>query len=1381
MWRYGWLMLLGGWLSGAGAGELALPPGLQAWVPWVLHRAELCPYLFNARQAQCQWASELHLEIQPGQGRFSQDWQLYHEGWLLLPGDVQSWPRAVQVNGVAGLVVAHQGRPALWLPAGRHAVQGEFVWTRRPEQLPLPSPVGLVHLRLDGVLRPAELDAEGRLWLRDTRQAPVTEADRLELQVFRQIHDTIPLQMQVWLELEVAGRARELTLGPVVAADYLPLALDSPLPVRLEAGQLLRVQVRPGRWRIALTFRHAGGSVTAVARPQAPEPWPETELWVFAAQPQLRTVEVTGAPAIDPQQTLLPAAWRTLPAYRLEPGMQLRLSPQPAGATAQTPTALTLGRELWLDFAGTGYSFRDTWGGYLATAARLELTAPGARLGRVTLAGQPQLITQLPTAATPGVELRRGDLKLSAEGRLETDRSALPALGWNQAAQQLSWELHLPPGWRLLTAWGPDQVPGTWLARWTMWHWFGVLLVAVGLARLWSWPWGILALVTLTLIYHEPHAPHLSWLAVLLGLALRAVVPVTMPRVRLAVQFYVWGALGVLLLLALPFGVQQMRQALYPQLAHPQTTLWSGAINARTPAWEDAALTTAVPASPVVDALPLAEEASPGAGFSPDPADLDQASAQPQQRAYARAQQTYAKKQAAPALALPADARVQTGFGLPTEGQWQHLGQRVALNWTGPVQADEQVHLVLLTPRQARGLYLAQVTLLALLLLALVRSVVGTVRPMSPAPVTLLLACVVLGGGGPHGAQAAESDGTMQPTPELLAELRQRLLEAPRCLPDCASVAHLGLEAQPERLQLNLQINVLETVAVPLPGGVGRWIPARVRLGDNVPLLMRREGQLWALLPAGQHTLQMEGPLPAQRSVQLPLPLLPQVTEVRVQGWQVEGVRENQRAEPVLELVREADAATTQFAALEPSNLPAFVQVERHLQLGLDWRLTTTVRRQSPPGAAILLRIPLLPGEAVISEHLNVVQGLAQVQLAADAAQLSWESTLTPTETLTLTALETESWRETWRLDAGSLWHVALSGLPATHDPGHDWVWQPQPGEQLHLQISRPAAVPGAVLTLESGSLDLAPGQRATDATLKLRIRSSLGTQHRLQLPPQAQLRELRVNDRKQPLRQEATTVVVPISPGVQSVVVQWQQPESLGQHYQTPRLDLGAPLVNAEIRLQVPEDRWVLWTQGPLVGPVVLFWGLLGVLALLALGLGRWVPAPLGGLSWFLLLVVLSALNWLAVAVVVIWLLTLGVRPGIAAWQRAWAFNLAQVGLVALSFLALLTLLVAVKSALLDGPEMHIVGNGSSGHLLRWYQDRAGPEFAQASVFSLPLWGYRLLTLLWALWLSLALLHWLRWGWQQAAAGGLWRQAPARLRNRTLPKPVSEQEGVDE
>jgi hypothetical protein len=47
--------------------------------------------------------------------------------------------------------------------------------------------------------------------------------------------------------------------------------------------------------------------------------------------------------------------------------------------------------------------------------------------------------------------------------------------------------------------------------------------------------------------------------------------------------------------------------------------------------------------------------------------------------------------------------------------------------------------------------------------------------------------------------------------------------------------------------------------------------------------------------------------------------------------------------------------------------------------------------------------------------------------------------------------------------------------------------------------------------------------------------------------------------------------------------------------------------------------------------------------------------------------------------------------------------------------------------------------------------------------VISVPILYYRVLMLAWALWLAVAVLGWLRWGWVAISHDGLWRHKPPR------------------
>jgi hypothetical protein len=90
-------------------------------------------------------------------------------------------------------------------------------------------------------------------------------------------------------------------------------------------------------------------------------------------------------PAVDPQQTTLPEEWRHLPAYAVVQESAMTLSEKRRGDADPAPDELALDRTLWLDFAGTGYTFRDRISGRLSRSWRLDMPLPP--MGRVSVDG----------------------------------------------------------------------------------------------------------------------------------------------------------------------------------------------------------------------------------------------------------------------------------------------------------------------------------------------------------------------------------------------------------------------------------------------------------------------------------------------------------------------------------------------------------------------------------------------------------------------------------------------------------------------------------------------------------------------------------------------------------------------------------------------------------------------------------------------------------------------------------------------------------------------------------------------------------------------------------------------------------------------------------
>lgn len=281
-----------------GVRPLEVPAALEPWIPWVLEGRDPrpCPVdpmasipagsaagldagVGDATDRLCAWPGRLHLELSSVGGRFAQRWQVYAESWVPLPGDAEVWPQDTESAEGPLAVVLREGRPTVKLPPGEYAITGRFDWGQRPEGLPLPPETGLVSLVLDGepVVTPRR-ERDGRLWLGDPGLAGLgEEGDRLRIQVYRRIDDDLPLRLNTRLVLEVAGRARLVTLGPVSLPGGIPLRVQSPIPSRLDADGRLQLQVRPGSWVVELEAQHPG-QVETLTWGLAEPPWPELEI-----------------------------------------------------------------------------------------------------------------------------------------------------------------------------------------------------------------------------------------------------------------------------------------------------------------------------------------------------------------------------------------------------------------------------------------------------------------------------------------------------------------------------------------------------------------------------------------------------------------------------------------------------------------------------------------------------------------------------------------------------------------------------------------------------------------------------------------------------------------------------------------------------------------------------------------------------------------------------------------------------------------------------------------------------------------------------------------------------------------------------------------------
>ncbi|WP_428356747.1 hypothetical protein [Methyloprofundus sp.] len=1311
-----------------------IPEPLKPWVNWVLDESPdyQCPFFYNKLQKKyCAWPSQLSIDIQSGSGKFRSEWQVYNESYISLPGNAEHWPQNVIVNNKPAIVIVRNQKPAIKLATGHYKIEGQFLWDSIPDRLAIPKNTGIISLSiLNKPIHYPNINKQ-QLWIKASSSAavrPENKINQLNLQVFRKIDDSIPLLLTTYLSLDVSGKQREIKLPYSLLKGFIPISLHSPLPARLEADGSLLIQVRPGRWHIELQAQHATELHSLSLNINDPQ-WPATEIWSFAAHPYLRVVEIEDANTIDPSQSNVPAQWKSLPAFLVKQGETMKFKTTRRGDPQPEPNNLSISRQLWLDFSGTGYTIQDKIKGQITHGWRLN-SLSNIQLGQVQVNGQTQLITFSENRDSAGVELRKGQLRLNADSRIDDNINQISATGWQEKFNKVKATLHLPPGWHLFAVSGVDNIPNSWITRWTLLDLFLVLIAALAVGRLWNHYWGLFALLALALIWHEANAPRFIWLNILAAISLIKVLP--QGNLLRLLNFYRAACWLALLIICIPFLIEQVRTGLYPQLEKPRQSV------KMQRAYAPSMASTA-------DAVLMSEEQRI----------MPRAAARKLEREVSGANKSYYPTQSPVLQQVDPDASLQTGPGLP---QWQWTS--IPLSWNGSVDSQQQIRFWYIDPTTSLLLNFLRVILVCILSLLMF----GIINQRFNFHLTKFAfkLCLLLFFALPYTPVQADF-----PAPELLKDLKQRLLKAPDCLPGCAQISTMQVDITTAKVKLTLQANALETVAIPLPAKYKQWLPRSILIdGSPAEAIIRDEqGFLWLTLTPGIHTLVLTGTAPLQSSFTLPLPLKPHYIEATIQQWNIEGLKNNGTAEGQLHFTRiqSAEQIKNALPSLNRGTLPAFIRIERTLNLGLDWYISTRVIRASKEAIAISLEVPLFEGESISSSHIRSENGFAMVQMTANQQSIEWQSLLKKNTLLKLTAPETELWSEIWRVNVSPIWHIKFSGIPAVHhqDQTGNWLpeWRPWPGESITLNITRPEAIQGQTLTIDKSTLQISAGKRNQEARLELDIRSSKGTQHNITLPKDAILQSVSINGKTQPIRQQQQIVTLPVKPGMQHYQLNWHSAKPQSSLLSTPSVNLGISSVNTHLKVLLAEDRWILLTFGPKMGPAVLFWGMLIVLAILAFALGKSCLTPLKHWQWFLLLIGLSQIQLLMAFVVVAWLMTLGIRQK-QTLQDVNSFNLMQLILIALTLSSLAILFIAVEQGLLGSPDMQIAGNHSTAHKLNWYQDRSLAALPSASVVSIPLMSYRIMMLIWSLWLALSLLNWLKWGWQCFSRNELWKKS---------------------
>jgi hypothetical protein len=1116
---------------------------------------------------------------------------------------------------------------------------------------------------------------------------------------------------------------------------YQLKSISSQLNARLDNQGNFWVQLKPGDYELQLEFKIHGNPETLVFD-ESGELWPTQEIWAFQNNERLRSTQIENASPIDANQGFM-QQWSHLPHYVLNQKDTFKIKERHRGLTHGSDS-LSLSRQMWLSFDNSTYYFFDSIRGSKSKDWRMN-TMANYQLTQLSNYGKKRLVTYDEQQRT-GAEVRTPQIAIEASGEVAS-QNMKHASGWDTEFASSDITLHIPPGRKLLSISGADNSSGDWVNDWNLIDLFFILITLALVFKSFGIVASLLALITLVLSYHERNMPMFLWFNFTVALSLAA--KITKPNLQKALNVYKWVSVALLVLALLPFLAEQIRFTLHPQLEiNKQMTSKS------VYGLYDREVSRDSFDAPVKQRLETLRK--PKIAMQEAVSDEQKVTLTGSRIQRADLDTSYEQ-----------GAIIQAGKGRPN---WDWQSARYS--WNGPVNGSESVNITVLPESVVKTIRIAIILFSILWLLialdnnsAIRKKIVGLLKQSSKGATTA--AVLIFLSAAPFSPNTSASE---IPSDKMLTELKNRLYPTPLCMPDCVSNSTANLIVNNEQLKLSLVFQSGAAVATLLPNSLDWNIENLTMNGKPLKHVWKNKSGSWINLAKGQSQVVITARLKNKSNLAIQFLERPKQFTHQLSGWEISGVNGLRLQSDSIQLTRDAKTLVANRLTAQKNSLPVAQEksienllfVSRNFTFATQWDLQTSVERQAPKQGVITAKIPLLSFEQPIELSDRVTDGFMNVVIPRNSHSVSWRSSISGNSEFELSALDEKSITESWQILVFPNWNIQINGLPAVAPvdaSGDDyWVYQyyPRAGEKLKFTLSKPPAVEGASVAISKIKQTHTISKRKTTTELNIEYRATRAESLLIQIG-EADLKNVLHDGNQINLGAVEGAVSFGLKPGKHNLQLVIESPLEIGFDFKVHQIELNQQFSNLSTHVSLPNNRWLLSASGPGYGPAILYWGELIFFMLLAFGLSRLPFSPLNYFQWLVLGIGMSTFSWPALSLVCAWLLG-------SEWRRQnkQQFSQYQISVswmtVVSTVIAVLVLIAAVPYGLLESPNMGVMGNNSYGNSLNWFLDQGQKSLGDVTLYTLPLWAYKGLMLLWATWLSVSLVRWLGWIWNDLA-----------------------------
>ena len=1319
---------------------------------WIVENSDIkyhAPHIFNNyKQSQLLWYTPANISVKGNTITFSFNVDVYSDSLITveLPGDATNWPFSVKVNSKEQPIIRNSNSPVILLKRGTYKISGLFNLKKLPNQLTVPSGIGIIRLRVDGKNIDYPMFENGKVQLKKNTTFRGSSQNNLTARLYRRVNDGVPTTVTTVVKLTVTGKAREVNLGVVTVDSTELISLKSIIPAMINGNGELKVQVKPGIWIITFDSRYLYDPQVFGYRQNKNSIKVENEIWSFSQDRSFRSFNFSGAAQVDPKQVQIPTSWRNLPTFVLNSGDSLVLH-KIENYQRKSEDKLTLNRDMFLDFSGKGYTVLDKISGTIANDGSLFMIPP-YMIGSIKNNGRDELI--ITVDSSNGINLKEGKVNLTVSSRVGNVKGAIPIVGYNKNVGSESITLLLPPGWDLFHAKGIDIVSGSRVSKWTLWDLFLVLLVTVLIYKIGGVKWSVGSFFMFILLYHFKGMPKL----LLLNIAISVLILVNLGigKFRNFVKNYSILSLILIAVSLIPFSVQLIRSVIYPSLDSSNGSYRYSYVQGKKSGVDDVLGSIRRGGG---SNLKIREQRS-----SSIHKEVDKLDGAPSTRPIQRATNSYDKD----IRSISRNEKVQTGPGIPT---WSWNSYQLV--WDGTVLQSGRFKLFLISPfMNAMGKVLGLILLIALFIkLSLIVNNTESCKdekkgvPLTPSSIVLLLILCI------PSLSSAQSYPPQYLFNKLNKSVTDSLNRVPSFYPHSAEVRNGEITAQDNRVTLSMWISSYDTVAFPIIVRGQKNLPISIKVNGkesgtinsfNTNAINQTLPCYTALLNKGINKVEVNWVVD-DNSLEIDFATKVHNIKVATKKWSYEGI-ENGSVQGNKVVLTKRVISKSKNELIQPTFKP-FFKIKRNFYFGYRQTVTTTIQRVTPLSVPVTVTFPKITGETFISTNVTVDSDSISVSFPANVNRITLNSQLPMVNTLTLLAPNSYNYSEEWHIDYDSRFKVTTKGVNSLL--GRNRSWKVTPKDTLFVSISKPEPMAGKSYTIKNVKVSIEDGRNRRDTKVELNVTSSLGGNIWAKLPKGISLKYLRLNGIEQAITEREDTLFMPINPGSNTIEFSYSQNRGISIVSKSDSILLSDSSTNIATTYKANRSRWILFLRGPLFGPSILVWSVIVTMFIVAVALSKYVKSDITLADWVILFIGIASIHYLSVVPFVLTVILLSRREQtrIDSTTKWWEFNILQVFLATIAILSLIILVFMIPTGLIGLPRMSIVGNGSSSYLFNWYQDRAGQLLPIVSVYSLPMWFYRVLRLVWSIWLSIKIISWIKWEWKAFSNGGVWLKNP--------------------